>query len=290
MKRNIVYFYLFNCLALTTPATDVPGTNSASANDNELSEVMKRFAMTKHLDPKGISKSDQILGYANNMGIPVSNVVRVAQNIAKEDLARLEGGSAVNRDAQLRQCQVMLILLGAIGDASALPFLEAMSVSSNDTVRYSASQGVVNILGINSVAFLRKVVTDGRHSEWDRYNMYERFGSIIEKERKKNPNQNMGDAYRCLLELAEKEKESMAATMLDDLLCNALDGYASSIERERVAKQFCESDNELVRKHFVTIKEEIEKVPDAKRKDFRALKAAGGTFEKTAPNQSKVKP
>ncbi len=281
MKRNLVCCCLINCLALAEPASDVTVTNSAAINDSALGEVMKRFAMIKHCDPKGPSKSEMILGYANNMGIPVSNVVRVAQSITEEGLARLEDGSAINRDTQLRQCQVMLILLGATGDSSALPFLEAKSISTNNTVRQSASLSVINLMGIDSVKFLRKNATDGLNSRMDIYGMYESFGLQIQASKKKNPKANLDEAYMYLLELAEKEKAGDTAKLLDHVLCSNLEGYATSVQREQIARRFSQKGPEYCKQHFDKITGEIEKVPASKRMNFQFKNASGAPHEKT---------
>ncbi|MEI7902537.1 MAG: hypothetical protein WCK89_19990, partial [bacterium] len=76
-------------------------------------------------------------------------------------------------------------------------------------VRQSASLSVINLLGTDSVNFIRKAANDGRHSRMDMYGMFESFGFQIQVAKKKNPKVNLDEAVGFLLGIADKEEKGM---------------------------------------------------------------------------------
>jgi hypothetical protein len=89
-------------------------------------------------------------------------------------------------------------------------------------------------------------------------------------EKKNNPKANLDDAHQFLLESVEKEKAGDTVKMIDQVLCETLEGYSASVQREKVADRMVKAGPEYSRPHFEAVKAEIEKTPTAKRKDFTA--------------------
>lgn len=217
---------------------------------------------------------DMLLLYAKEHGIPISNMVTEARIIAEEGIVMLSSGNISNREEKAdltRYCRKLITFMSHTKDLSALSYLENKSASVNEDIRETASRGVVNILGTGAIPFLRKVKSDGTHTPRDLYSLYESFGYKIRMEKKNNPKAKVDDAYAFLLELVVEEEESGGTVkMLDRVLCETLDGYSTSVQREGVAERMVETGPDYSRPHFEAIKAEVEKTPKAKRKDFTA--------------------
>jgi len=214
---------------------------------------------------------DMLLAYAKEHRIPVSNMVSVAQTVAEEGFAMLESGSITNKKdaaAVMRYCGILIGFMGYTKDPSALPYLELKSTSVNDDIRRTAANMIVNILGSNAIDFLRDFKKNKLY-RGDLYSLYESFGYKIRMEKASNPKAKVDDAYAFLLELIEEE-EGSTVKMLDRVLCETLEGYPASVQREKVADRMVKAGPEYSRPHFEAIKAEIEKTPTAKRKDFTA--------------------
>ena len=216
---------------------------------------------------------DTLLLYAKNNGIPVHDMVTEAKNVAEEGLAMLSSGNITNRDEKselTRYCRKLLTFMSHTKDPSALPYLELKSTSADRDIRETASRGVVNVLGIEAISFLRKIERDGTHTPREFYSLYETFGRRVRMEKKNNPKARLDDAHQFLLESVEKEKAGDTVKMIDQVLCETLEGYPASVQREKVADRMVKAGPEYSRPHFEAVKAEIEKTPTAKRKDFTA--------------------
>lgn len=215
---------------------------------------------------------DMLLSYAKEHGIPVSNLVNEAQTIAEEGLAILGSGSVTNQEEKaslMRYCKILIGFMGYTKDSSALPYLETKSFSEDDEIRQLASYGIISIMGKDSVGFLEKAKRGGVHTQRDLYQLYESFGRDVQREREVNPSIPLDDANGFLLEVLEKEKASGTAKMLDLILCETLDGYAVSIQREQTVERMIRNGPDHSRPHFEGIKSEIERTPREKRIDVR---------------------
>lgn len=216
--------------------------------------------------------SENLIKYAENNRIPISDMVGEAQTIAKEGFAILESGSITNKEeitAVLRYCETLIGFMGTTKDPSAIPYLEIQSTSAYDDIRRTASNRIINILGAKSIEFLRKVTNDKLYKR-DLYSLYESFGFKIKMEIKNNPNAKLNDAYNFLLEVSETEEAGDTAKMIDQILCETLNGYSTSVQREKMAERMVRVGPDYSRHHFETIQLEVKKTPKEKRKDFSA--------------------
>lgn len=234
--------------------------------------VVARTLMLNHFDTKGQDSCDLVIAYAKSQGIPVSNVVHEAQAIAEEGFAMLGVDGITDDEARasiMRYCRKALTLVCRARDRTALPYLESKTVSQDEHIRSIAANGIINILGTDSIEFIRKVKLNGLYRERDLYNMYETFGGRLKAEIKEGTERDRSSAYEFLLGLADKEEASDTAKMLDQILCETLDGYAVSIQREQTAERMIRNGPDHSRPHFEGIKSEIERTPREKRIDVR---------------------
>ena len=267
-------------LCLAVSAAGWPVTNSPTGGNWDLSSttmdfrtVVARTLMLNHFDAQGRDSCDLVMAYAKSQGIPISNVVNEAKAIAEEGFAMLESGSITNAEVKasiLRYCRKALVLVCRPRDRSALPYLESKTVSQDEHIRWTAANGIINILGPDSIGFIRVAATNGLYSGTDLYSMYKTFGGRLKAEKKTTPEVTQAKAYDFLLGLAEKEESGGTVEMLDQVLFETLDGYAASVQRWQVAERMVKAGPDYSRPHFEAIKAEVEKTPKAKRKDFTA--------------------
>ncbi len=227
-----------------------------------------------------------ILEFAKTNNIPAELVTRMAMIIAEESFKLVTTQDVMsNTKAEVLKCARMLGLLGRSGDLSVGPFLDKMSKSTNEYIRIDASLAYINLLGLEAAPFLFRVVLDTQFKEYDRYRMYKTFTNQIKRSENIASAFKVNESYMRLLKIMEKENGPMAVTELDRILCDKLDGYATSIQRERVVKRFSQSETQAVRNHFGKIWEEIEKIPADKRANLQLKNvSADGDVNPAFPN------
>ncbi len=280
MKQSSVYFHMTFWLCLAVSAAGWPVTNSPTGSNWDLSSttmdfrtVVARTLMLNHFDAQGRDSCDLVMAYAKSQGIPISNVVNEAITIAEEGFAMLESGSITNEDVKaslLRYCRKALVLVCRPRDRVALPYLESKTVSQDKHIRLTAANGIINILGPDSIGFIRVAATNGLYGGTDIYGMYKTFGGRLKVERKKTPEVNQVKSFDFLMGLAEKEESGSTVEMLDQILCETLDGYSTSVQRRQMAERLVKQGPDYCRHYFEEIGAMIEKTPKEKRKDFRA--------------------
>jgi|GEM_PF-1695928 len=284
MKRSIICFSLIGGLSLADyafgwpsgwPVTnDVPKTyqwNIYTTNLN-LRTVVALSLLRSPTDLRLQRPDDLLLSYAKENGIPVSNMVAEARILTEEGLAMLSSGSITNKEEMTeltRYCRKLITFMSRTRDPSAIPYLEAKSASTTYDIRITASRGLINILGTESVPFLRKAEQDGFREKSEFYLLYKTLGGRLKAEIKEGAERDRSSAYEFLLGLADKEEASDTAKMLDQILCETLDGYAVSIQREQTAERMIRNGPDHSRPHFEGIKSEIERTPREKRIDVR---------------------
>jgi len=267
MKKGIT-IVLVAQIAMLAAYADIAHSEALAGEKNRLRSVM--INISKQFELRKMSKSEQIISYAENNDIPIKTVIQMAISIADESCAEFESqGFKKEAGVEAMKCNCMLSFLSTAGDLSVLPFLENKSKSTNEYIRIDASLAYIRLSGTNSVTFLRRAAADKRYSERDRYRMYREFGTQIRVSKQKNPDAKLDAAYQCLLDLAEKEEMGDAAKLLDQVACAFIEGYETSVQREQVARRLSQSSDEYYKNHFNKIKNEIEKVPVATRTNLQ---------------------
>ena len=280
MKQSLCNICLAVATLLAPSVFGWPVTNSPTGGNWEPSSaamdfrtVVARALMLNHFDAQGRDSCDLVIEYAKSQGIPMSNVVDEAKTIAEEGFAMLESGSITNvevKAAILRYCQKALVLVCRPRDPSALSYLESKTNSSDEHIRWTAANGIINILGPDAIGFIRVAVTNGLYSDTDLHSMYKTFGGRFKAGKRTFSKDTQAKAYAFLFELLEKVESGSTVKMVDQVLCETLEGYSASVQREKVADRMVKAGPEYSRSHFEAVKAEIEKTPTAKRKDFAA--------------------
>lgn len=168
-----------------------------------------------------------------------------------------------------------LFYLSNYKTTNAMQFLQSMCLVTNGFDRYfstrSALQGYIRCAKLDALPTLKKCIQNGRMSESDVYTSYRDFAyEIGQAEAGKQDSAKIEEAKLFLLERAQEEKRRSAANELDKILCSMFPDYKTSVQREKVSAHFMNDDNEICKKQFTKIHEDIQKTPKGKRKDFSA--------------------
>ena len=276
----------FPAILVLTLSAAFSGALAEITSDKDLELRAEMLNVSKQLGCRALSQSELIFTYARENGIPREAVIRTALSIAEEACAKFEAhGYKKEVVIEKLRCNSMLVFLGNSGDLSVLPFLEGKSKSTNDYIRIDASLAYIRLSGVNAAPFLLRAAAAKRHSEMDRYQMYRSFGDQISAAKGKDSKVKLDDAYQCLVRLVETEEMGGPAELLDKVLCDVLEGYATSVQRDKVARRFSISINEYYKNHFNKVKEEIEKVPSVNRANLEFNKDSDESREKPIPAQ-----
>jgi hypothetical protein len=171
------------------------------------------------------------------------------------------------RDYDARRCLRVLQLISCFADRNTLPLFEEMSAASNTWIRLNGYVGYIKVAGVDSFPFIRSSF-EKHPALLMEYTVIEEFGRQLKKAKNTSPNKDLSEAYIFLLR--EVQEGKCRGDILDKVLCENLPEYATSIQREAAAETMMKSSNDYLRNMGNNIKNEIEKTPKEKRKDFKA--------------------
>ena len=199
----------------------------------------------------------------------MSALAREYRRLSEEtSLAKTQEEEA--RDYNARCCLRVLQLISCFGDRCTLPLFDEMSAASNTWIRLNGYVGYIKVSGVDSVPFLNKILMDGLYTERDHCQIYDNFHRELMKIDNDKSSEKFRKGLTFLLVSAQRDTMGNAANQLDKILCKLLPDYSISVQREQVATKFAKDGNEFYKNHFGKIRDEIEKTPTEKRKDFKA--------------------
>ena len=265
------------CLAIIGCAISVRATT-----DNELSlETQAKplaDAMRRTMRPKaGGPSSEWIKSIIRDNGIPKDAYVATIEKIAEESIAdtvvftNYQGKATIGFRSGLA-VPTLINCIGSLGDPEFLPWLEKQANESQWAgVRERASIAYVKIAGLDASPFVQKILT-GSEEKYDFNCKYlvskEFFEQIAKAESEKTPQKKIDTAYKMLVEQAQTVAYVGHADEIDKFLCERLQGYRASIQREKIVERFVDSENEIARANFGKKRDEIQKTPKAERTDL----------------------
>ena len=215
------------------------------------------------------AKVGQILNYAKENNIPLETVLEEAKTIARLSRNATETGTSLNPHMGQRICESMLHLLAEVGDLSSLPFIEEMSESDDESIRFYAVMMHIRLAGIDSLDLIRRTNAD-RLSKMNWHTVYSSFFRTIRQQKPDEPKSDKWDDLCVfLLERIQDEKNEYLVESLDRFLLTGHPDYSNSVQRLAVAMRFIENGTQS-KEYFSKAKEAIEKTPVNERKDFRA--------------------
>jgi len=228
-----------------------------------------------------------------NAVLEMEALVRKHKEIFDATPRRNDDGSwnTVAGNAQER-CESALKALHRFDDKHSLPLFEEMTRAEDFALRYYGMVGYVRVAGaVDALPFIERLAKNPRvegyyapayltliaitFNERILFREIYRFpisipppppSELTPAERRK--------IHTFMLEALQTQNE-WTVKRLDEALAKHLPDYAASIQRKEVAERFAQSDaldfsGNRISDHWKAIKDEIEKTPVEKRKDFRA--------------------
>ena len=162
--------------------------------------------------------------------------------------------------------------MGSLGDSEFLPWLEKQANESQWAgVRQNAAVSYVKIAGLDATPFVQKILS-GSEEKYDFNCKYlvtkEFFEQIAKAESEKTPQKKIDAAYIMLIELAQSVAYEGHADRIDRFLCEHLEEYRISVQREKAVTRFIASANEIAKADFIKKSSEVLKTPKAERTDL----------------------
>ena len=260
--------------------------DSASNHMNQIKLMFLDRAGARHPEAKQYM-ANKITEYAASNNISDEVVSNILIDMIKTSLEARASGKNIREFPRgtITYEDSMLGYLSNYRTTNAMQFLKSMCFSTNKFVRHAALKGYIRSAKLEALPTLKKCVQSGQLSESDTYTSYKYFAyEIGQAEAGKQDSKKIEEAKAFLLERAQEEKRRSAANELDKILCGMFPDYATSVQREKVATHFMNDDNEICRRQFMKIHEDIQKAPKEKRKDF------SGKGELLDPEREKNKP
>ena len=235
--------------------------------------TMLRNSVNKIHPSSSGATMDLLLGYAATNQISTNALTHLIMDMIDQSRQARDSGkphAELPRYTLLDESN-LLLLLGNFKSTNTIPFLQRMSGSENVNMRVYSMHAYLYVTGVDSIPYQRGYLTRTNQTERERYMIYRDIASRISNaEQTKQDRNRIDEAKAFLLERAQDEKKRSAANELDKILCGMFPDYKTSVQREKVAAHFMNDDNEICRKRFTEIHENIQKTPKEKRKDFRA--------------------
>ena len=267
------------CLAIIGCAISVRATT-----DNELSlETQAKplaDALRRAMRPMGGgpgSSSEWIKSIIRDNGIPKDAYVATIEKIAEESIADTVvftnyQGKITKAFRRGLAVPSLINCIGSLGDPEFLPWLEQQAVESQwSGIRESASIAYVKIAELDATPFVQRILT-GSDEKYDFNCKYlvtkEFFEQIAKAKSEKTPQKKIDDAYVMLIELAQSVAYEGHADRIDRFLCEHLEGYRISVQREKAVTRFIASANEIAKADFIKKSSEVLKTPKAERTDL----------------------
>ena len=245
------------------------GNITNSVPEDKLERLKRMVWEYSRIGDYRLLSTKHFLDYARTNDIPLSTITSIAQSMITESRVIIESGGQHDLiSGHYTQCSRMLSFLGGQGDKQVLPFLENISESTNSNLRLNASIAYVHLAGVDSIPFVQKAILDNRYTERERYHLYKELSDRISKEQVSKVKTD--EAKTFLLKVAETENMGNAANELDKILCSLLPEYQNSMNRHENASRLSKISDDYYKDYFGKIKNEIEKTPKEKRKDFKA--------------------
>jgi len=184
----------------------------------------------------------------------------------------------------VEQCRSALWALRKMGDRQSLPLFEEISLAEHWLIRADAISAYIKVAGpVDALPFIDRIekrTASSYNKRFDRTGAYLTLGELTYNEwvspevapfvsvmPRTLPVLSPEDKKKVssfALEKIQTEKDGRIIEVLDQILCEHLADYKTSVQRLAMAERFPEGN------YWKAAKEEIEKIPANERKDFRA--------------------
>lgn len=228
--------------------------SSASPIDNQEKKIREYVNALSSKSPRHPNDAILLLDYIKSEGITTNEMLRVMREIVKEASIFLEDEAQFLSFETNRMFSIATDTFYATNDKTIMPFLESKLHSTNRSLRHRAAITYLRLLEFNDPAKYKTMVSDGSLAEWEKRNFFSIWLSLIRRQKKETARANLEKVYETLLILAETE--DIAPDALDDMLCEVVEGYAVSIQRQR---NLLRAENNITKRNAVSGQTEMKK-------------------------------
>lgn len=261
MKKFCFCFMLF-----TSSMWTFGGTTNTIESSQEL-ELRRRMLFFARLHDLRQVQSDFVGDYIKSNSICFSTAATIAQSLAKDAFTKLESGQP---GANFSEYSRLLAFVSHYGDKQNLNFLAQTSQATNKYIRAESACAYIRLAGVESLPFVKGTFTNDVYTGYDREVIFKTFNRILKEDKEKLASKKMDQIHSFYFEVLQNERDGGCVALIDNTLCEALDEYKYSLQRLACVTRFTENGNTYYKHHFGKIKDEIEKTPKEKRKDFKA--------------------
>ena len=275
MKTKLLKIYIMFGVAALLQASEA-SEKISEERIKEFEKQIRRISTPRHINigdvPSGRTASAAILALVAQFEMPKEVYIAEVEKVADEFTTVktttngkmfLSGGDSWYK---------LISAIGDLGEQDFLPWLEQKTEFGEwPGLRERAAVSYVKIAGLDATPFVQKILS-GIEEKYDigckRVVAKEFFEQVAKAESEKAPQAKIDAAYKMLVEQAQTVAYVGHADEIDKFLCERLQGYRASIQREKIVERFVDSENEIARANFGKKRDEIQKTPKAERTDL----------------------
>lgn len=271
--KTLVAVALLACCIVFLRASEDVDTVNHDADVSDFKGLVKALAIegvTPHPSPP--SKLQTIQSFIQARSLPSQVYVPAMVDVADEFLVPFTLTDGRIWPTNGRAAHFVVSTMGSLGNIGFLSWIKQQTVESQwSGVREEASIAYVKIAGLDAVPFVRKILS-GSDDKYDLNCKYlvskEFFEQITKAETAKAPQDKIDAAYGMLVEQAQTVAYVGHVDEIDKFLCKRLEGYRTSVQREKIVERFVSSANEIARANFGKKQAELQKTSKAERIDL----------------------
>ena len=270
-KQLIMAAWILCSVFALRASASVEGDN-LEASVNELKGYVKSICLAPPFWPNENKEISTIQNFVKDRSLSDEAYIEAIEEVAREFLTPRTTANGKILPTNGYGGHSVIFLMGELGSSNFLPWLEKQANESQWAgVRQNAAVSYVKVAGLDATPFVQKILSGSRET-YDFHCKYlatkEFFEQIAKAESEKAPQKKIDAAYKMLVEQAQTVAYVGHADEIDKFLCERLQGYRASIQREKIVGRFVDSENEIARANFGKKRDEIQKTPKAERTDL----------------------
>ena len=191
-------------------------------------------------------------------GIPPEQMAKTLENIVQEGVAELKKAEhGLSWSVMRVKIYKPMEMLQTFHGTNTVSLLKKCILSNDVGVSYSAARTYISIAGADSIPFFRDAIVKGELNGAQRGGLCTLIGGhyiintdigyvpYIKKLKENNQFSDLVKFYDFMKEMTQTERDLGVAQHLDHILCDNVDGYKQSVQRQKALERILLLEQEM---------------------------------------------